>query len=98
MRSLLERELVVVTGKGGVGKTTIAASLGVLAARRGARVIVVEVGDQTRVPELFGHPPGAVGMETGLQESLSSISIDPDVALLEWLQALGGRVSGRLLA
>ena len=34
----------------------------------------------------------------GCEERLSSISIDPDRALLEWLQALGGRVSGRVLA
>jgi anion-transporting ArsA/GET3 family ATPase len=98
MRSVLERELVVVTGKGGVGKTTIAAALGLLAAQRGLHTIVVEVGDQTRLPELFGHPPGQPGVESKLQERLSSISIDPDRALLEWLQALGGRVSGRLLA
>ena len=32
------------------------------------------------------------------EDGLSSISIDPDRALLEWLQALGGRVSGRVLA
>ena len=98
MRSVLERELVVVTGKGGVGKTTIAAALGLLAAQRGLHTIVVEVGDQTRLPELFGHPAGQPGVESKLQERLSSISIDPDRALLEWLQALGGRVSGRLLA
>jgi anion-transporting ArsA/GET3 family ATPase len=98
MQSVLERELVVVTGKGGVGKTTIAAAIGLLAAQRGKRVIIVEVGDQTRLPELFGHPPGQGGAESRLQERLSSISIDPDRALLEWLQTLGGRVSGRLLA
>jgi anion-transporting ArsA/GET3 family ATPase len=98
MQSLLERELVVITGKGGVGKTTIAAAIGLLASQRGMRAIVVEVGDQTRLPELFGHPPGVTGGENKLQERLSSISIDPDRALLEWLQALGGRVSGRVLA
>jgi anion-transporting ArsA/GET3 family ATPase len=98
MQSVFDRELVVITGKGGVGKTTIAAAVGLLAAQRGRRAIVVEVGDQTRVPELFGHPAGEPGVETKLQERLSSISIDPDRALLEWLQALGGRVSGRLLA
>ena len=54
MTSLLERKLLVVTGKGGVGKTTVAAALGLLAAERGARTIVVEVGDQARLPELFG--------------------------------------------
>jgi anion-transporting ArsA/GET3 family ATPase len=44
MTSMLERKLLVVTGKGGVGKTTVAAALGLLAAERGARAIVVEVG------------------------------------------------------
>ncbi len=40
---LLDRELLFVTGKGGVGKTTIAASLGLFAARQGKRTLVCEV-------------------------------------------------------
>jgi anion-transporting ArsA/GET3 family ATPase len=96
--SLLERELLVVMGKGGVGKTTLATALGLLAAERGLRTIVVEMGEQARVPELFGLAAGEPGTETRLRDHLWSISIDPDRALLEWLQALGGRVSGRVLA
>jgi anion-transporting ArsA/GET3 family ATPase len=96
--SLLERELLIVTGKGGVGKTTLATALALLAAERGLRTIVVEMGEQARVPELFGLPAGESGAETRLREGLWSISIDPDRALLEWLQALGGRVSGKVLA
>jgi len=95
---MLERELLFVTGKGGVGKTTLAAALGLLAAERGLRTIVVELGDQGRLPALFGLPPEEPGMETLLFDRLWSISIDPDQALLEWLQQLGGRVSGRVLA
>jgi anion-transporting ArsA/GET3 family ATPase len=98
MSSLLERELLFVTGKGGVGKTTLAAALGLLAAGRGLRTIVVELGDQGRLPALFGLPAPQAGVETLLGERLWSISIDPDQALLEWLQQLGGRVSGRMLA
>jgi len=98
MASLLERKLLVVTGKGGVGKTTLAAAIGLLAAERGLRAIVVEVGDQARLAELFGMTQSNAGIETKLQEGLWSISIDPDRALLEWLQTLGGRVSGRVLA
>jgi anion-transporting ArsA/GET3 family ATPase len=98
MTSMLERKLLVVTGKGGVGKTTVAAALGLLAAQRELRAIVVEVGDQARLPELFGLAGNDAGVETKLQEGLWSISIDPDRALLEWLQTLGGRVSGRVLA
>ncbi len=98
MQSLLDRKLLVITGKGGVGKTTIAAAVGLLAARAGRRTIVVEVGEERRLPGLFGVAAAGPGVETRLQEHLSSISIDPDRALLEWLQVLGGRVSGRVLA
>jgi hypothetical protein len=98
MPSVLDRKLLVITGKGGVGKTTIAAAVGLLAARAGRRTIVVEVGQESRLPALFGIDTPEPGAETRLQKRLSSISIDPDRALLEWLQVLGGRVSGRVLA
>ena len=106
--SVLERKLLVVTGKGGVGKTTIAAALALAAAERDLRTIVVELGEQRRLPSLLagarmhtnGLPPkrSDVGAETSLAKNLWSVTIDPDRALLEWLQALGGRVPGRVLA
>jgi anion-transporting ArsA/GET3 family ATPase len=98
MASLLERRLLVICGKGGVGKTTVAAAIGLLAASRGLRAIVVEVGDQAQLPALFGLARAQPGVETKLQDHLWSVSIDPERALLEWLQALGGRVPGRVLA
>jgi anion-transporting ArsA/GET3 family ATPase len=98
MTSVFDRELLVVTGKGGVGKTTLSSALGLLAAERGLRTIVVEVGEQTRLPLLFDIPAPDPGDEAELEQNLSSMSIDPDRALLEWLQSLGGRVSGRVLA
>jgi anion-transporting ArsA/GET3 family ATPase len=98
MPSPLERELIVVTGKGGVGKTTLASALGLLASERGRRTIVVEVGEQARLPALFGMPAPEPGVETEVDDRLWSLTIDLDRALMEWLQALGGRVSGRVLA
>ncbi len=98
MDELLDRKLLVVSGKGGVGKTTMSAALGVLAAERGRETVVVEFGDQSRLTGLWGRPPAEAGAETRLERGLTSITIDPDKALLEWLQALGGRVSGRILA
>ena len=93
MPALFDRRLLVVTGKGGVGKTTISAALGLLAAEQGLKTVVVEVGAQSRLADLFGASGAEPGIERPLAENLSTISIDPDRALLEWLQALGGRVS-----
>jgi anion-transporting ArsA/GET3 family ATPase len=99
MASLLERKLIVVTGKGGTGKTTVTCALGLLAARRGLRAIVVEFGDQHRLPALFGRSQTPEsGMEVELEKDLWSTSIDPDKALFEWLRTVSGRISARMLA
>ena len=98
MTSALEKRLLVITGKGGVGKTTVAAAIGLLSARAGVRTLVAELGQQARLPALFGARALQPGAESQLAPELWSISIDPDQALLEWLQSLGGRVPGRVLA
>ena len=46
----LDRALIVVTGKGGVGKTTVAAAIALAAARRGRRTLALEVAGQRRIP------------------------------------------------
>jgi anion-transporting ArsA/GET3 family ATPase len=98
VESLLQRKLIVVTGKGGVGKTTVAGALGLLAAQRGLQTIVVEVGEQQHLPALLEHPqPPRPGELLALSEHLSSLSIDPDRVLADWLRALGGRMSARVL-
>jgi anion-transporting ArsA/GET3 family ATPase len=98
MTALLARSLLVITGKGGTGKTTIATAIGLLAAGRGLRTIVIEVGHQDRLSFLYSPAAAHPGRETRLEGDLWSLSIDPDRALLEWLQMLGGRISGRVLA
>jgi anion-transporting ArsA/GET3 family ATPase len=81
----VDRRLVVVTGKGGVGKTTVAAALARRAARAGRRVIVCEVSGQRRVPPLLGHPTaGAPGAEEELAPGLWATTADPEGALAEW--------------
>lgn len=54
--ALFDHELIVVTGKGGVGKSVMAAALGTLLAER-KRVLVLEVDPRENVHQLFGVPP-----------------------------------------
>jgi anion-transporting ArsA/GET3 family ATPase len=89
--ALLDRTLLYVTGKGGVGKTTVAAALGLAAAARGRRTIVCEVAEQDRVSRAFAREGVQREQEIELAENLWAISIDPTAALQEWLgRQLGG--------
>jgi anion-transporting ArsA/GET3 family ATPase len=83
--TLLDRRLVFVTGKGGVGKTTVAAALGVAAARAGKRTLVCEVADQERLAAAFGIPPAGFS-EVEVEPGLSAFSVNPDDAIAEWLR------------
>ena len=47
LQAMLDRRCVLVTGKGGAGKSSVTAALAHLASRRGRRVLVSEVGDET---------------------------------------------------
>lgn len=76
---------MLVTGKGGVGRTTIAAALGVLAARRGKRTVVCEVAEQERLAALFGIA-GVGHEERELAPGLHAVSVQPERAKEEWLQ------------
>lgn len=82
---LFERRLVVVLGKGGVGRTTVTAALGLAAARRGRRALVVEVSGQRRLSRLFGAEPQPDGTETPLLPGLTCLSISPQRVLEEYL-------------
>jgi anion-transporting ArsA/GET3 family ATPase len=85
VRDLFKKRLLFVTGKGGVGKTTVAAALGLAAARAGHRTIVVEVAEQEHIAATFGVP--AVGArEREVAPGLHAFSVDPEAAKEEWLR------------
>jgi anion-transporting ArsA/GET3 family ATPase len=92
---LLDRRLIFVTGKGGVGKSTVATALGLLGARRGLRTIVAELASQDRVRGAFGRE-GEPFQEVELAPRLFTISIDPQHAMEEYLRVKTGSVGQAL--
>jgi hypothetical protein len=95
---LLDKHLIYVTGKGGVGKTTVSAALGLAAAAAGRRTIVCEVAHQDRVSRAFARRGVHEETEIELEQGLWAITIDPEAALREWLSGQLGGPTVRLLA
>ncbi len=94
--AILDRRLIFVTGKGGVGKSTVATSLGLLAARSGLRTIVAELASQERVQQAFQQDAEPF-QEIELAPGLFTISIDPQNAMEEYLRVKTGAL-GQMLA
>ena len=81
-----DRRLLYVTGKGGVGRTSVTTALGAAAAARGKRTLICEVSDQDRVRGAFGASEPARGASPSeVAESLWATSIDTGEALEDWL-------------
>ncbi|MBM4379439.1 MAG: P-loop NTPase [Deltaproteobacteria bacterium] len=84
MAALLDKRLVVVSGKGGVGKSTVAAALALGAARAGKRTLLCEVNADERVAPLLGHP--AVGADIArLEDNLFAVNVRPREATREYV-------------
>lgn len=82
--TLLNRRTLIVTGKGGVGKTTVCVALGLAAAAQNRRVLLVETSGAQRIPPLFGSSKG--GYEAhALAENLWTLSITPEAAIEDYV-------------
>src|SRR5262245_14657954 len=89
--------VVIVAGKGGVGKTTVTAALAVAAARTGLRVLIVEVEGKSGLSLAFDRP-ALEYEEAELAAGVRARTVTPDEALLEYLEDHGlRRISKRLV-
>jgi len=66
--------LIIISGKGGVGKTTVSAALGLALAQTGKRILLVEVRGENRIPPLFEKSPAGYA-EKEIAPNLYSISV-----------------------
>ena len=98
--------LVIVAGKGGVGKTTVSAALARAAARSGLSALIVEVEGKSGLANLFGREPltydEVILSRGGGREGAADVRgrmLTPDDALLEYLRDHGmSRISKRLVS
>ncbi len=89
-------KVVIVAGKGGVGKTTVTAALASAAAAAGMSVLIVEVEGKSGLAASFGEAP-LTYQEAELRPNLRARTLTPDDALLEYLDDHGmRRISRRL--
>ena len=82
---LLDRKLLFVTGKGGVGKTSVASALALLAAERGKRTLVCEVDSKGDLGDFYGL--GRLSFEpTEVRPNLHAMAMDTEESLKEYLR------------
>ena len=89
--------VMIVAGKGGVGKTTVTATLAAAAADAGLSVLIVEVEGKSGLAACFGRPP--LGYEEAeLAPRIRGRTLTPDEALVDYLENHGlRRISKRLV-
>lgn len=84
MAQLPRTRLLVITGKGGVGKSTVSAALALALAQSGRRVLLCEVNTGGQASALLGHPPAGPEL-TQLEGELWSVDVRPAEAMREYV-------------
>jgi anion-transporting ArsA/GET3 family ATPase len=82
---LLQRKLIFVTGKGGVGKTTIAAALALLGSQHGKKTLACEIDAKGNMADFFETVPTGY-QPREVQPDLFAMSMDTEESLDEYLR------------
>jgi anion-transporting ArsA/GET3 family ATPase len=87
LEDLLARRLVVLSGKGGVGKSVVGLALALAARDRGRRVLLVEVAAPLEAARYLGRPP-AGPRETEALPGLHTVNLDPTGVMDEYVRQM----------
>ncbi len=92
LTALLDRRVLFAGGKGGVGKTTVAAAMALRAAERGRRPLLVSTDPAHSLGHIFERRIG--NRITRLAENLDGLEIDPEAAADDYIDTVRDRVRG----
>jgi hypothetical protein len=97
-RSLLDLKFIIVSGKGGVGRTTVAATLARVAAAAGKRVLIAEATTTDRLARMFGRSEPLATKMTTLAPGIDAVNITPASSMYEYgLKVLRSEIVTRAL-
>ena len=83
MARLLDKRLLIITGKGGTGKSAVSAATALVSAREGKRTLVCEVNGNDRVTQLLGVPAAGAQLSE-LAPNLWAVNVRPEEAMREY--------------
>jgi Mrp family chromosome partitioning ATPase len=82
--TLFQRRFLILSGKGGVGRTTVAAALARAAVHAGKRVLVAQMDSPERLGRLLGHAGGIGAEVTPISEGLDAVNMTPKAAMRQY--------------
>jgi hypothetical protein len=85
MTPLFDRRILIVAGKGGSGRTTVAAALARAAVRAGKRVLLAQTNAPPRLAHLLGCPEGIGSEIVAVADRLWAVNMTERAALREYL-------------
>jgi anion-transporting ArsA/GET3 family ATPase len=86
LHTIFDRRLIIQSGKGGTGKTTLSAALAVAAAARGKRTLLVEVDTHDRFAPLFGLKDPISYEIREVRRGLYAINLDPRLVIIDFFK------------